>query len=211
MKITSITAQKRDKNRVNISVDGRYRLSLNINQLITLGVKVGGEYDEDNITLLEQESQYGKLYSRALEYCLMRPHSSKEVQSYLFRKTTPKTAKTGERRPGISSEITNKVHDRLVEKGYIDDIKFARYWVENRSLLKGISVRKLTSELRSKGIDDSIINKVVQETCRTDSDEIKKIILKKRRRYPDDQKLKLYLSRQGFGYDEIKKSLNNSD
>ena len=211
MKITTISVQKRDNNRVNISVDGKYRFSLDVYQLVELGVKVGREYDEAELVTLEQDSQFGKLCGRALEYCLMRLHSVREVKDYLYRKTRPTRDKTGEIKPGVSPEITMRVYDRLVEKGYIDDIKFTKYWVENRSLTKGVSLRKLTSELRTKGVESSIIEQTLGETERNDSEEIQKIIAKKRSHYPDDQKLIAYLARLGFSYDEIKKAIDQSD
>jgi len=211
MIITAITAQVRDNNRVNISVDGKYRFSLNIFQLGETGIRVGKEYEAAELEALEQESQFGKLYSRALEYCLMRPHSAKEVRDYLYRKTRPTLTKTGEIRPGVSSEITGRVFDRLVEKTYIDDSKFTRYWIDNRSLKKGVSQRKMIAELRSKGVNQSIIDEQLQSSDRTDSEEIQKIIAKKRARYPDDQKLIAYLARQGFSYDDIKGALAVQD
>lgn len=208
MKITAISAGKRDKNRVNVSVDGKYRFSLNTYQLVELGIKVGREYNEVELVALEQESQFGKVYGRALEYCLMRPHSAREVQDYLYRKTRPMRDKTGQLRPGVVSEITARVFDRLCEKNYIDDTKFAHYWIENRSLAKGASLRKLTAELRTKGVGDIIIRQALDTSARNDSAEIRKIITKKHARYPDKQKLTAYLARLGFGYDDIKKALN---
>ncbi len=208
MKITSITSQKRDKNRVNISVDGKYRFSLDTYQLVDLGIKVGHEYDESELEALEQESQFGKVYARALEYCLMRPHSAREVQNYLYRKTRPTRTKTGDIKLGTAPEVTERVYSRLIEKGYIDDRKFAQYWVENRSLNKGVSQRKLVAELRLKGVDNTIINQSIKVSNRVDSEEIKKIITKKRPHYPDDKKLIAYLTRQGFGYDDIKHALD---
>jgi regulatory protein len=208
MKITSITTQKRDNNRLNVSVDGKYRFSLGLYQLVDLGIKVGREYNEPDLIALEQESQFGKIYGRALEYCLMRPHSAREVQTYLYRKTKPTRDKTGELRPGVAPAITSRVYDRLVEKGYVDDQKFARYWADNRCLNKGISRRKLISELRSKGVEKSIIDNVLIETPRNDSEEIMKIIAKKRSHYMDNKKMIAYLARQGFGYDEIKQALD---
>ena len=212
MKITDITLQARDKNRVNVSVDGKYRFSLDVYQVGDLGLKIGKEYTDKELTELETESQYGKMYARTLEYCLMRPHSAKEVRDYLYRKTRTvkmRSKKTGELydKPGVSQEVTSRVFDRLVEKGYIDDEKFTRYWVENRSLTKGASKRKLTAELRSKGVEQTIIEKFLAESARSDDDEIMKIIAKKRNRYPDDQKLMQYLARQGFSYDDIKAAL----
>lgn len=209
MKITSISAQVRDKNRVNISVDGKYRFSLDVFQFADLGIKVGKEYSEDELIALEQESKFGKIYGRALEYCLIRPHSAREVRDYLYRKTRPSRDKNGELKPGISTEITNKVFDRLVEKKYIDDVKFTKYWVENRSLTKGVSKRKLSAELRAKGINSNIINELLDSSARSDNLEIKKIINKKRSHYPDDQKLMAYLARQGFNYDDIKSALES--
>lgn len=215
MKITAITAQVKDKNRVNVSVDGVYRFSLDVFQYADLGIKVGKEYTEEELNELEQESQFGKLYGRTLEYCLMRPHSAKEVRDYLWRKTRTTKIKTrqGElkERPGVSSALTERVFERLVEKGYVDDEKFTRYWVENRSLTKGASRRKLTAELRAKGVEQTVIDNALEVTVRSDEDELKKVIVKKRARYPDEQKLIAYLAGQGFRYDDIKTALSETD
>lgn len=207
MKITSLSSQQKDKNRINVMVDGKYRFSLDIFQVADLGIRVGKEYTDEELTELETESQFGKTYARALEYCLMRPHSAKEVRDYLYRKTRDTRTKTGGIKKGVSPEITARVFDRLVEKGYVDDEKFARYWVENRNVTKGASKRKLTAELRGKGVESGIIERLLAESSRTDEGELQKIIAKKRSRYPDEQKLMQYLARQGFGYDDIKRAL----
>jgi regulatory protein len=211
MIITGITAQQKDKNRLNVMVDGKYRFSLDIFQYADLGIKVGKDYSEEELHALETESQFGKVYARALEYCLMRPHSSREVRDYLYRKTRDTRIKTGEMKKGVAPEITQRVFERLVEKGYIDDEKFARYWVENRSLTKGASQRKLQAELQAKGVDRTIIEQHLQASARTDDDELAKVIAKKRNRYADDQKFMQYLARQGFSYDDIKRALTTTD
>jgi regulatory protein len=209
MKITSITPQKRDNNRVNVSVDGKYRFSLDAYQLIELGIKVGCEYGEDELVALEQESQFGKVYGRTLEYCLMRPHSVREVQQYLYKKTRPKRDRNCELKPGVSPEITTRIFERLVDKGHVDDNKFARFWIENRFVNKGVSKRKLRSELMTKGINSTIISQLLSETERSDTEEMQKIITKKRSNYPDDKKFIAYLLRQGFNYEEIKQAINS--
>lgn len=209
MKITAITPQQKDKNRINVMVDGKYRFSLDIFQYADLGIRVGQDYSDEQLTELETESQFGKVYARALEYCLMRPHSAKEVRDYLYRKTRDTRTKTGEVRQGVATAITTRVFNRLVEKGYVNDENFTRYWVENRNLTKGVSQRKLSAELRAKGVDASIIDVNLRELGRDDSDEIQKIIAKKAKRYPDPQKLMQYLARQGFSYDDIKQALSS--
>lgn len=214
MKITSFTQQQKDPNRINVMVDGKYRFSLDIFQVADLGIKVGNEYDEKELAALETESQFGKLYTRALEYTMLRPHSSREVRDYLYRKTRTtkvKNRRTGElsERPGVSQELTQRVYDRLNEKGYIDDEKFTKFWVENRNLKKGASRRKLQAELSAKGIDRIIVEKYLNESERSDQDELQKIIAKKRARYDDEQKFMQYLARQGFSYDDIKDALSS--
>jgi len=211
MKITAITAQVRDKDRVNVSVDGKYRFSLDIMQVIDLGIKIGKDYTEAEMIELENESQFGKLYARTLEYTLMRPHSQREVRDYLYRKTRDTRTKLGTVKKGVSKELTERVFDRLVQKGYVDDEKFAAFWIENRNLRKGSSMRKLSAELSAKGVDRSIIDNLLSDTDRDDASELQKIIAKKRNRYDDEQKFMAYLARQGFSYDDIKEALSNED
>jgi regulatory protein len=234
MKITALTPQQTNDNRVNVMVEEKYRFSLDIYQVIELGVRVGKDYTEEELSELETESQFGKLYGRALEYCMMRPHSAREVRDYLYRKTRPtkklqksalslsvkgSTFYRGEEprvremveRPGVSREVAERVFDRLVEKGHINDEQFTRWWVENRSLKKGASRRKLTAELRAKGVHQEIIDKFLAESPRTDETELQKVIAKKAGRYSDPQKLMQYLARQGFSYDDIKDALQDVD
>lgn len=211
MKITAISAQQRNPDRVNISVDGKYRFSLDIFQVTELGIKIGREFTEDELLGMEQESQFGKLYGRALEYMLMRPHSAKELRDYLWRKTRSTRTKDGHEKPGVSQAIADRVFNRLTDKGYVNDAKFAAYWVENRSVKKGASRRKLQMELRSKGVDGNLIDEALQLTERDELDDLRKVVAKKRVRYPDDQKLMAYLAAQGFSYDDIKSVLNEED
>lgn len=211
MKITSISVQSKNPNRVNVSVDGTYRLSLDVFQVSELRLKVGNDYSEAELLSIETESQFGKLYARALEYCLMRPHSSREVRDYLWRKTrsTKYKGRDGavKERAGVSSELTNRVYARLEDKGYIDDYRFARFWVDHRNQTKGSSLRKLVSELQSKGVDRTIIDQTLQQSDRSDQDELVKVIAKKQKKYDSKEKLIAYLARQGFRYDDITRAL----
>lgn len=215
MKVTGITAQQKSPNRVNVFIDGSYRFSLDVFQVTELGIRVGKEYDEAELAWLVEESAFGKLYGRALEYIMLRPHSGKEIKDYLWRKTLNKTKITRKgdeyvkkEIKGVSKEVANRVFDRLADKGYIDDEKFARFWIENRQQSKGISRRKLEMELIAKGVDRTIIEDVMQNSPRDEKSEIEKVISKKAKRYSDENKLIAYLLQQGFNYDVIKEVLS---
>lgn len=213
MKITDISIQAKNSNRVNVFVDGKYKLSLDVFQISNLGIRVGKEYTEDELAELESESQFGKLYARTLEFIMLRPHSAREVHDYLWKKTLSKKykSKSGEvkAKEGVSKEISERVFGRLSEKGYIDDEKFARFWVENRNQRKGTSIRKLRAELSAKGVESSIVESVLEKSERSDTEELKKILQKKRAKY-DDNKLIQYLARQGFRYDDIKRAIEEA-
>lgn len=211
MKVTGLSPQVRDKNRVNVMIDGKYRFSLDIAQVIDLGIKIGKEYSDDELAELESESIFGKLYNRTLEYTLVRPRSEKEVKDYLYRKTLDKRTSTGGVKPGVPVSVTERVFQRLVDRGYVDDLKFAQYWLENRRLKKGASTRLLRSELSSKGVSSSDIERAMESFDRSDQEEILKVIARKKRLYSDEKKLIAYLARQGFSYDDIKNALETQD
>lgn len=146
---------------------------------------------------------------------MSRPHSIREVRDYLWRKTRTtkyKSRSTGEikERAGVSSSIAERVLERLLEKGYLNDEQFAQWWVENRNQLKGTSRRKLQAELAAKGVSREIIEHALQKTERLDEDELLKILVKKQSRYPDRNKLIAYLARQGFSYDDITRAIDSS-
>ncbi len=169
---------------------------------------MGKEYSEDELAAIKVESEYGKLYARSLEYVLMRPHSAYEVQQYLYRKTRATRTKDGQLKPGYSKETTDRVYARLEERGYLDDSRFATYWIENRRLKKGASRRLLQSELSAKGVSSAITEAALAESSRSDRDELQKAVQKKSARYSDKSKFIQYLMRQGFRYDDIADELS---
>lgn len=193
LKITDMKQGVRNENRVNVYVNGKYSFSLDVAQVVDLGVKVGLEITEERLVELKKASEFGKVYQRALEWVLVRPRSTREVRDYLRRR---------------SSEFIESIFNRLSERGYIDDRKFAEYYVENRFVKKGISQKRLRMELVKKGVPREIIDEVLEESDREDTEEIMKVIAKKRAKY-DDEKLIMYLVRQGFSF-ELAKSLVRS-
>ena len=188
LRITDIRQGVKNPNRVNVFVNGKYAFSLDIAQVVDLKIKVGLEISEEKLEDYKKASEFGKLYQRALEWVLMRPRSEKEVYDYLYKKVYEKK---------IDKKNISVIVCRLRDKNYIDDEKFAKYYVENRFAKKGISRKRLKMELMKKGVETEIIERVLDG--RNDEEEVLKIIVKKRAKY-DDEKLISYLCRQGFPY-----------
>lgn len=221
MKITKISQQVQRKDRYSVYVDEKYSFSLSDYQLITAGLSVGKEFTEAALNDLIHESQFGKAYERALNYVMIRPRSVKEIQEYLTRtflypKPKMYVNKNGERiikKKEVDKSsvliMIGKVLERLEEKGYTDDQKFAEAWVRSRQLTKKSSKRKLQQELQVKGVSSDIITNVLSDDLIDETENLKIMIQKKQKqsRYQDTTKLTQYLLRQGFSYSDIKDAL----
>lgn len=197
MKITEIRQQQKRQDRYSIYIDGKFSFGLNEAQLADLGLKQGQEFTAAELAELKHQAAAGKAYERAVRYVAIRPRSRWELEVYLKRKDYES--------PVIADTIS-----RLMELELIDDMAFARAWVEYRQSTARRSRRKLAAELRQKRLDADIIDTVLAEI--DDSHElanIKDTIRRKRRvsAYRDRQKLIAYLSRQGYPYGLVKQAL----
>lgn len=85
-KVTDLRVGVRDENRVNVFLDGKFAFSLTIQQVSDFKLKRGSILSEDEISKIQKASDFGKLFQRALEYALSRPHSEREIRDYLKRK-----------------------------------------------------------------------------------------------------------------------------
>lgn len=215
--ITKITAGVKDPNRANIFLDGRFAFSLDVAQVVDLGIKIGQQVNKARLKELQDASEFGKLYQRTLEWALVRPRSVSETNDYLRQRKYRRMSLNRQRErdgkkllPEFKDNTMALVLERLTEKGYVDDLKFAQYFVENRRLRKGVSLRRLNMELRQKGIKDNTIQQVTDAMERTEEEEILKVIRKKRKKY-DDNKLVAYLVKQGFDLQKSKDAVEHYD
>lgn len=70
---------------------------------------------------------------------------------------------------GVPDDVATDVLDRFEELRLIDDVEFARMWVESRHRSKGIARPVLRQELRRKGVPDEAIEAALAQV--TDDDE----------------------------------------
>jgi len=224
--VTNLKQGVKNPNRVNVFIDEKYAFSLDVSQVVDFKLKIEYVVSENELVELKKASEFGKLYQRALEWVLMRPRSVRETRDYLSRKLRNSSSGTLRSRPSSRgslaiiapagapmpleeiSKFSQDIIERLMSKGYIDDRKFAEYYVENRFVKKGVSRKRLKMELVKKGISKEIIDEVLDG--RNDEEEIRKIVNRKRGKY-DDDKLLMYLCRQGFSYELAKKAVEEMD
>lgn len=195
--ITKIAPAVKTAGRYNIFINDKFSFSLDESQLVKLGLKKGQEIAAETLDEYRSESDFGKNYIRAVDLISRRIRSEREIRGYAFQKSWTK-------------ENLEKVIERLYERGYLNDEKFAESFVRSRANLRNFSTRKMKMELMKKGIRSDIIEKVLSESDDFDETEsLKKLIQKKRGHYDDERKLIAYLARQGFSYDKIKSALES--
>lgn len=242
LKITNLKPALKDKNRINVFVDDKFSFSLDLAQLVDFHLKIGQTLSSAELKTLQSASEFGKLYTSTLEWVLTRPRSVKETRDHLHLRLKKRELENRKRRqnteklksdpdfrqktkdlglhlptrplPLFSDKDIDKVIEKLSTKGYLDDEKFAVWYIENRNLKKGISTRQLKTELNKKGIDPALMENLLETSSRSDETEAKKLLEKKLKRlHPDPKtalndpnvrtKLLRALVSKGFSYDLV--------
>ena len=187
--ITAIEAQKHNRSRVNISLDGAYAFALD--QLTAAWLKPGVRLNEQQIAQLLAKDEQQSAYSRALHFLSFRARSHQEVRTYLERK-------------GYATEVIEAVLAQLEEDGFLDDARFSREWVENRTTFRPRSQSMLGWELKHKGVSPEAIETALAEADLDDADLALEAAQRALGRYADlpwedfARKLGAYLQRRGF-------------
>lgn len=213
MKVTALKIQSKDLSRVNVYIDDMFAFGVDQSTMLKLGLRVGLELTAEQLEACEKAALIGKWYNRSLNKLARRPHSEQEVRDYIFQKITVGNSKQKDGHKQSRSaimDIIDAVIAKLLEYKYLDDRKFAEWFVEQRRSFRQRSNRALRSELAAKHISREIADDVLNENQGDNEREsIRALIAKKRRvtRFKDNRVLTLYLARQGFSYDLIKEEL----
>lgn len=192
-KITALSAQRRNPQRINVFLDGEFAFGLT--RIVAGWLQIGQVLDEKKIAALKDEDEREIAYIRALNFLSFRPRSIAEVERNL-------------RKHQLSEVNISATTERLKENNFVNDQDFARVWVENRNSFRPRGRRALSVELRQKGISDEIIQPVLDEIV---DDEalayqagIKKANKLANLEWEDfRRKLGAFLARRGFSYSVI--------
>lgn len=194
-RITKIKPQK-NKKRVNVYLDGKFAFGLPTETAVEVGLKVGQELSGEETEALIFKNEFQKLLDRAYHFLSFRPRSEKEIKDFLKKK-------------GATERISEKIIKKLKRLRYLDDLKFAYWWVEQRISFRPRGKIALKMELRQKGVDQEIASQVIEEKIE-ELPLAKKAARKKIKIYQNlspgkfRQKMSAFLSRRGFSWQTIK-------
>jgi regulatory protein len=195
--ITALAVQERNTQRVNIFLDGEYAFSLSLIEAAKL--RKGQVVSEQQIALLRDEDAVLRAIDTAAHFLGYRPRSIDEVRQNLAGKD-------------FSPVVIATAIERLAERGYVDDLAFARYWVQNRGTFKPRSHPALRYELRQKGVAEDIIQEAL---AGLDETELAYAVAQQRAarlRNPTEEdfrkKLGGLLQRRGFSFTTVRETLD---
>jgi regulatory protein len=140
---------------------------------------------------MEEENE--KFLVKAINFVSYRPRSRYETKQYLKRRKA-------------EDEVISQVLAKLEELNFIDDQKFASWWLEQRLRFRPKGTALIRSELKQKGIASEVIEKTLSNAGGTEAEteRAKELLAKKLPSWaglpPDKrwQKAAGFLLRRGF-------------
>ena len=144
----------------------------------------------------ESASEKKIIRKKAMDYLSRREHSRYE----LYKKISAHN---------FDRDLINQELDLLIEDGLLSDERFVETFIYFRKK-KGKGPLKISSELRDRGADESLINKYIEEIENSEwLDSAKQVAEKKlgnnqQLDYDNQLKMMKFLNNRGFTIDQVK-------
>ena len=191
--ITALEVHHKNNERVRLYLDDAFAMELPL--LDAASLHSGQCLTIAEVEALAEAGTVQRAFDRAVNYLSYRPRSTDEIRRYLANKAVPES-------------LIAIVVERLQRLKYLDDLDFAKFWLENRERFKPMAPRALRYELRKKGVEDGIIDTLLSEYD-TDDAAYRAAVGRIQRykgitRQEFRQKLSGILRRRGFGAETIR-------
>lgn len=195
MEITDIAPL--DKKRRKVYIDGQYAFPLYVSELRKYNIEAGAVLEEnvyDDICSLLMRRVRERILYLITDY----DRSEQNIRQKISM-------------AGYRGSFVDDAIDSLKEYGYIDDLRFARYYAESMRDTKGRSAFAISRSLYENGISRDVIDTVMGELDIDEDAQILKVLSSKGyneeniRQIDDKERQKLIssLMRKGFSYDLI--------
>lgn len=193
--ITAITPQAKDKNRVNVYVDGRFYCGMRLETVLSCRLKEGDEVDIGRLDEIQLENERAQALDKALTHLSASMKTQKQMMDFLKKK-------------GYVDSVCEYVLEKLRGYGFVDDVQYCVQFAETAG--KRMGARRIASELKMRGADEESIERALAGL--TEEAETAKAVAKKymkNRAYDRETLTKAYrhLLGKGFDYETAKEAL----
>ncbi len=196
-----ITAQKGKANKIHISIDGEYKLTVDADFWFSCGYISGDEIDEDQYQSLADRVAKRRCFNRALNILSRRDHCEKELYNKLRR--------------ADGDAAAQDAVERIKSLGYINDERYAVTLAEELASRKGYGMRAIKAELLRRGIDRETAENTINSITLDESDNIRVLLNGKYARKLTTEKGRKQvfaaLLRLGYSYSDIRSAMSEYD
>lgn len=193
-------AEPRRRGLVQLFLDGEAAVKLDAQVFLQSGLKPGDQVSDQELFELIQASDARRAQEKAL-YLL-------EYRNYSKRELTEKIARTA-----ASREAAQAAAGRMEELGLIDDRRFGEDYAKELFSRKGYGARRVAQELRRKGLDQELVQELVEKYGGPEQSEknIRRVLEKKYPGWQEDEKVRrrafAALQRLGYSYQEVREAM----
>jgi len=192
--ITLIEPQKKDKNRCNVYVDGRFYCGIKLETAVKYRLKSGMQIDKARLDEIQLETEKSQALDKAMTHISATMKTEKQIKDFLAKK-------------GYTEAVISFVLEKLKYHGLADDYAYCRAYVASVS---GKGKRALYADLIKRGADKRAIEQALDEV--EEDGDAALAVLKKYMRGKETTKENLfkgfkYLVSKGFDYDTAKSAL----
>lgn len=188
--ITALTPQVKDKNRVNVYIDGDFVCGLQLETAVKYNLKAGVSLTRERLAEIEFDSEKTKALEKASAYISKTMKTEKQLIDYLAGK-------------GYGIAVISFIIEKFKQYGYVDDKEYAAAYIRSVGGKKG--ERLIRYELRGKGVSDEDIDSAFSEN-RTDEDAVFAVadkFMRRKEATPENvKKLYRHLVSKGFSYED---------
>ncbi|GAB4026016.1 MAG: hypothetical protein Fur0011_0330 [Candidatus Microgenomates bacterium] len=185
--VTRLVASNKNPSHVNLYLDGEFAFTLTLDEVVKNGLKKGLKLTTDQVEALKQSHDLLWAYTKILNYLSFRPRTEYEVRVRLKKYGVTESASI--------DWVVNKLKDH----NYLSDLDFAKWLVNSRMNNRPRSKQHISAELRTKGVNVTVINQVLSNIDENAS--LEALIAKKSTLSRD--KLIQFLLRRGFKYSGV--------
>ena len=189
-----ITSKPGNGNKVHIYIDNKYTLTLYDDFWYRSGYSEGQEISDDELASLKGEAGFRSAYEKGLKYLSMRGYSEKELYNKL--------------KMNFGDEAASRAIDKINSFGYLNDEEYCREYTEYLFKVKKYDIKRISYELKNKGIDPETIDNTLKIL---DNEPIQRIIDMLRTKYEKNletekerKRLVNRFIRMGYSYGDIK-------
>lgn len=195
--ITDIKPNKRDKDRVNLYLDGEFYCSVSALVAAAKRLDEGREIDEKELSDIVFESDKRNAFEYALGYISRYVCTQKKIEQKLYDK-------------GYGRVVVEFTVDKLRSYGYIDDREYAVQYVTVNRGVKG--ARRLREELRQRGVAQEYIDDALKDVSTEEDDAYALAVKHSEGKDLSDEKyvarLVRFLVYRGYGQDVVARCLS---